>query len=78
MILDAYRADASQATPIMFDVDFAPMGGEGATPNEVLLQAAMTGNSTRFARQDEVRETWRIMQPLLNEPPPPVHMNAPG
>ena len=77
MILDACRAGASQAAPIMFDVDFAPMGGDGATPYEVLLQAAMTGNSTRFTRQCKVEETWRIMQPLLNEPPP-VHVNAPG
>jgi glucose-6-phosphate 1-dehydrogenase len=75
MILDACRAGASQAAPIMFDVDFAPMGGD-ATPYEVLLQAAMTGNSTRFTRQCEVEETWRIIQPLLNEPPP-VHVNAP-
>ena len=37
-------------------------GGEGPTPYEVLLQAAMAGNSTRFTRQDGVEETWRIMQ----------------
>ena len=51
-------------------------GGEGRTPYEVLLHAAMTGDSTRFTRQDGVEETWRIMQPLLDDPPP-VHAYAP-
>ncbi len=32
----------------------------------------MVGQSTRFTRQDGVEETWRIMQPLLDAPPP-VH-----
>jgi glucose-6-phosphate 1-dehydrogenase len=53
------------------------MGGEGATPYEVLLHAALEGNSVRFTRQDGVEETWRIMQPLLDSPPP-VHRYAPG
>ena len=70
MILDAHRADAARAAPIQFDVEFAEMGGEGATPYEVLLHAAIVGNSTRFTRQDQVEETWRIMQPLLDAPPP--------
>ena len=52
-------------------------GGEGPTPYEVLLHAALTGDSTRFTRQDGVEETWRIMQPLLDAPPP-VHTYAPG
>jgi glucose-6-phosphate 1-dehydrogenase len=72
VILDAHRADAEGAAPILFDVEFAEMGGEGATPYEVLLRAAMVGESTRFTRQDGVEQTWRIMQPLLDAPPP-VH-----
>ena len=44
---------------------FAAEGGEGPTPYEVLLHAAMMGQATRFTRQDGVEETWRIMQPLL-------------
>jgi glucose-6-phosphate 1-dehydrogenase len=42
-----------------------------------LLYAAMVGQSTRFTRQDGVEETWRIMQPLLDAPPP-VHRYSPG
>jgi glucose-6-phosphate 1-dehydrogenase len=77
IVLDARRADAGRAAPILFDVELAEMGGEAATPYEVLLHAAMVGNSTRFTRQDEVEEAWRIMQPLL-EAPPPVHVHAQG
>ena len=58
-------------------MEFAEEGGEGPTPYEVLLHAAMVGDSTRFTRQDGVEETWRIMQPLLDAPPP-VHPYAPG
>ena len=46
-------------------------------PYEVLLRAALTGNPTRFTRQDGVEEQWRIMQPLLDNPPP-VHPYAQG
>ena len=35
----------------------------------MLLHAALIGNSTRFTRQDGVEEQWRIMQPLLDNPP---------
>jgi glucose-6-phosphate 1-dehydrogenase len=62
---------------IELDMEFAEEGGEGPTPYEVLLHAAMIGNSTRFTRQDAVEETWRVMQPLLDAPPP-VHTYAPG
>ena len=37
----------------------------------------MTGQTVRFTRQDAVEEQWRIMQPLLDAPPP-VHPYAPG
>jgi len=77
MILDARRADAPRAAPILFDVEFAEMGGEGATPYEVLLHGAVLGDSMRFTRQDQVEETWRIMQPLLDAQPP-VHAYEPG
>ncbi len=77
IVLDAHRADARGALPIRFDVEFAKAGGEGANPYEVLLHAAMVGDSTRFTRQDGVEEAWRIMQPLIDAPPP-VHAYAPG
>jgi glucose-6-phosphate 1-dehydrogenase len=77
VILDAHRADVAAVESITLDMEFADQGGEGATPYEVLLHAAMIGQSTRFTRQDGVEETWRIMQPLLDSPPL-VHPYAPG
>jgi glucose-6-phosphate 1-dehydrogenase len=70
LLLDAHRADEPGPEPISLDMAFAQEGGEGPTPYEVLLQAAMAGDSKRFTRQDGVEETWRIMQPLLDAPTP--------
>jgi glucose-6-phosphate 1-dehydrogenase len=75
--MTAHRARSVTPRPITLDMEFAEEGGEGATPYEVLLAAAVEGNSLRFTRQDAVDEQWRIMQPLLDAPPP-IHMYAPG
>ena len=75
--VDARRADTGRIGRIDLDMEFAAEGGEGATPYEVLLHAAMKGDSTRFSRQDGIEETWRVMQPLLDAPPP-IHTYAPG
>ncbi len=77
LTLGAHRAGAPGPGPIDLDMEFAEEGGEGPTPYEVLLRAAMVGDSSSFTREDSVEETWRIMQPLL-EAPPPVHAYAPG
>ena len=77
VILDARRTDIAAVGRIDLDMEFAEQGGEGATPYEVLLHAALRGDSTRFTRQDGVEETWRVMQPLLDAPPP-AHTYAPG
>jgi glucose-6-phosphate 1-dehydrogenase len=75
LIMEAHRADGPG--PIELDMEFSEEGGEGPTPYEVLLHAAMVGDSMRFTRQDAVEETWRVMQPLLDAPPP-VRPYAPG
>jgi glucose-6-phosphate 1-dehydrogenase len=76
--LDARHAgEERQAKPIHLSMEFADEGGEGATPYETLLHAAMTGQSLRFTRQDSVEQQWRIMQPLLDAPPS-VHTYKPG
>jgi glucose-6-phosphate 1-dehydrogenase len=77
LLIEAHRGDSPGARPITLDMEFADEGGEGPTPYEVLLHAAMVGDSTRFTNQDAVEETWRVMQPLLDAPPP-VHPYAQG
>jgi glucose-6-phosphate 1-dehydrogenase len=75
IVLDAHRADRDGPAEIELDMEFADEGGAGATPYEVLLAAAMAGDRSYFTRQDSVDESWRVLQPLLDHPPP-VHSYA--
>jgi glucose-6-phosphate 1-dehydrogenase len=77
LAIDAHRADKGGPQMITLDMEFAEEGGEGPTPYEVLLHAAMDGDSSPFTRQDSVEETWRILAPLV-QAPSPVHPYAPG
>jgi glucose-6-phosphate 1-dehydrogenase len=77
IVLDARRAGSRRPREIELDMEFANEGGETPSPYEVLLRAAMVGDSTQFARQDSVEETWRVVQPLLDDPPE-VERYAPG
>jgi glucose-6-phosphate 1-dehydrogenase len=77
MLVDAQRHETVEPEQITMDMEFAQEGGEGATPYEVLLRAALVGDAKRFTRQDSVEQCWRVMQPLLDNPPP-VHEYAKG
>jgi glucose-6-phosphate 1-dehydrogenase len=52
-------------------------GSSVLLPYEELLEDAMEGNQTWFAREDYVEESWRILDPLLANPPAP-YAYAPG
>jgi len=77
LLVDAQRHETIEPEQINLDMEFAQEGGEGPTPYEVLLHAALIGDSKRFTRQDGVEQCWRVMAPLL-EHPPPVHPYAKG
>ncbi len=77
LAVEAQRHETVEPEQIHLDMEFAQEGGEGPTPYEVLLHAALIGDSKRFTRQDGVEECWRLMAPLL-EHPPPVHPYAKG
>ncbi|GAA1765147.1 glucose-6-phosphate dehydrogenase [Agromyces humatus] len=77
IVLNAQRADAPKPRSIELDMEFSAMGGEGPTPYEVLLLAAIRGIRPRFTRQDTVEAAWRVMQPLIDTPGP-VHPYEPG
>ena len=51
---------------------FSQQEGEMPTPYERLLADAMRGEGQLFTREDSVEETWRIVQPLLDAPPPVI------
>ena len=70
LLLEAQRNEATDPEQINLDMEFAQEGGEGPTPYEVLIHAALVGDSKRFTRQDGIEECWRVMQPLLDNPPP--------
>jgi glucose-6-phosphate 1-dehydrogenase len=46
-------------------------------PYEELLDDAMHGRPSRFAREDYVEEAWRIVQPVLDNQVP-IHLYDPG
>ncbi|HET7509505.1 MAG TPA: glucose-6-phosphate dehydrogenase [Solirubrobacterales bacterium] len=62
--------EAFQAADL--EVLFEKVPGEDPEPYERLLGDAIAGVHTLFTRQDAIEETWRVVQPLLDEPGP-VH-----
>jgi glucose-6-phosphate 1-dehydrogenase len=70
VLAEAQGSREAETEQISLDMEFSKEGGEGPTPYEVLLHAAMIGDGKRFTRQDCVEEAWRVMAPLLDSPPP--------
>ena len=60
------------AQPIDLSVDFGASLGKRREAYERLLGDAVSGDSRRFAREDSVECTWRVVQPALDDPGP-VH-----
>jgi glucose-6-phosphate 1-dehydrogenase len=56
--------------PVSLDLDFAEELGEPPGPYERLLADVLRGDSTLFPRWEVIEETWRIVQPLLDDPSP--------
>ncbi|HEX5374673.1 MAG TPA: glucose-6-phosphate dehydrogenase [Solirubrobacterales bacterium] len=77
MRLFAKQAGEEAYEPADLEVLFEKVPGAEPEPYERLLGDAIAGRHQLFTRQDTVEETWRIVQPLLDEPGP-VHPYAPG
>jgi glucose-6-phosphate 1-dehydrogenase len=77
MRLYAKKAGEEAFEPADLEVLFEKEPGEDPEPYERLLGDAIAGRHQLFTRQDTVEETWRIVQPLLDEPGP-VHPYPPG
>jgi glucose-6-phosphate 1-dehydrogenase len=60
--------DGDSWRDIHLDSSFAEDLGEPIRPYERLLHAGLTGDRQLFAREDSIEETWRIVQPLLDDP----------
>ncbi|HEY3766972.1 MAG TPA: glucose-6-phosphate dehydrogenase [Gaiellales bacterium] len=68
--LQSMRSGSPGVETVNLDVEFADDGDATPTAYEELLLAALRGDRTHFTRQDSVEETWRIVQPALDDPPP--------
>jgi glucose-6-phosphate 1-dehydrogenase len=65
------KAPGAQATrTVDLSLVFAKELGEAPEPYERLLSDALHGDPSLFTREDGIEETWRIVQPLLDHPPP--------
>ena len=53
---------------VHLDLLFKQQFGDQPGPYERLLADALAGDQQRFAREDSVLETWRIVQPLIDKP----------
>jgi glucose-6-phosphate 1-dehydrogenase len=69
LLVDGQRSVGDEPAQMHLDLDYARQVGEAAGPYEVLLHAAMAGDSSRFTRRDTVEEAWRVVQPLLSARP---------
>jgi glucose-6-phosphate 1-dehydrogenase len=68
--LQSLRAGEPGLETVNLDREFSDEGGTTPTAYEELLAAALRGDRGHFIRQDAVEETWRIVQPALDSPPP--------
>ena len=62
---------------VHLDLLFGEQVGDQPEPYERLLRDALDGDASRFPSQDAIEQTWRIVQPLLDDSPP-VETYEPG
>jgi len=69
--------DGDRWRDLHLDSSFMADLGEPLLPYERLLHGALTGDHQLFAREDAIEETWRIVQPLCDQPGE-MHAYEPG
>jgi glucose-6-phosphate 1-dehydrogenase len=70
LVVQAKKPGAQSTRTVDLSLIFAEELGEAPEPYERLLGDALRGDASLFTREDSVEETWRIVQPLLDAPPP--------
>jgi glucose-6-phosphate 1-dehydrogenase len=68
ILLEAKQPGEDALRRVHLDLLFQQQFGGQPGPYERLLGDALAGDQQRFAREDTVLETWRIVQPLLDNP----------
>jgi len=70
MVVQAKQPGVPSTRTVDLSLIFSEELGDAPEPYERLLGDAMRGDASLFTREDGVEETWRIVQPLLDAPPP--------
>ena len=70
IVVQAKTPGAESTRSVDLSLIFTEELGTLPEPYERLLGDAIHGQSALFTREDSVEETWRIVQPLLDAPPP--------
>ena len=68
MRLQLAAQDGDAWRDIHLDSSFAMDLGDPIRPYERLLYAGLIGDRQLFAREDNIEQTWRLVQPLLDSP----------
>lgn len=63
---------ADRTEPVQLGVDFKNALGDVPEPYEMLLLSAMAGDKSFFPDEKSVEETWRIVQPIIDDPSVPL------
>lgn len=70
LMVQAKQPGAQSTRTVDLSLIFSEELGDAPEPYERLLGDALNGDARLFAREDGVEQTWRIVQPLLDSPPP--------
>jgi glucose-6-phosphate 1-dehydrogenase len=70
LVVQAKRPGARAIRTVDLSLIFSEELGDLPEPYERLLGDALKGDPSLFTREDSVEETWRIVEPLLDAPPP--------
>ncbi len=68
ILLEAKKTGEEALRRVHLDLLFAQQFGNQPGPYERLLADALAGNQRRFTREDAILETWRIVEPLIDNP----------
>jgi glucose-6-phosphate 1-dehydrogenase len=77
LVVQAKKPGAQTTRTVDLSLVFSEELGDAPEPYERLLGDALRGDAGLFTREDSVEETWRIVEPLLDDPPP-VEIYQPG
>ena len=69
ILLEAKQPGEESLRQVDLELLFEEELGDQPGPYERLLGDALAGDPEHFAREDMVEETWRVVQPLIDDPP---------